>query len=97
MMESKSLIAVAPNGNGGVYAALRGSGVLANMAERKIEYLHAYCINNCLAHVADPKNTDCGAKVVRKNTDCGAKVVRKNTPDEPISVVCLCNSAFNVV
>ncbi|KAF9377222.1 UDP-N-acetylglucosamine pyrophosphorylase, partial [Podila verticillata] len=54
MMESKSQIVVAPDGNGGVYAILRGSGVLANMAERKIEYLHAYCVDNCLVRVADP-------------------------------------------
>ncbi|KAG0094081.1 UDP-N-acetylglucosamine pyrophosphorylase [Podila epicladia] len=94
MMESKSQIAVAPDGNGGVYAALRGSGVLANMAERKIEYLHAYCVDNCLVRVADPVFI---GYCVQKNADCGAKVVRKNAPDEPVGVVCLRNSAFNVV
>ncbi|KAG0318769.1 UDP-N-acetylglucosamine pyrophosphorylase, partial [Podila horticola] len=94
MMESKSKIAVAPDGNGGVYAALRGTGVLANMAERKIEYLHAYCVDNCLVRVADPVFT---GYCVQKNADCGAKVVRKNAPDEPVGVVCLRNSAFSVV
>ncbi|KAF9295915.1 UDP-N-acetylglucosamine pyrophosphorylase [Linnemannia elongata] len=94
MMESKSQIAVAPDGNGGVYAALRGTGVLANMAERKIEYLHAYCVDNCLVRVADPVFI---GYCVSKNADCGAKVVRKNTPDEPVGVVCLRNAAFNVV
>ncbi|KAF9426478.1 UDP-N-acetylglucosamine pyrophosphorylase [Podila epigama] len=94
MMESKSQIAVAPDGNGGVYAALRGSGVLANMTERKIEYLHAYCVDNCLVRVADPVFI---GYCVQKNADCGAKVVRKNAPDEPVGVVCLRNSAFNVV
>ncbi|KAF9314131.1 UDP-N-acetylglucosamine pyrophosphorylase [Podila horticola] len=94
MMESKSQIAVAPDGNGGVYAALRGSGVLANMAERKIEYLHAYCVDNCLVRVADPVFI---GYCVQKNADCGAKVVRKNAPDEPVGVVCVRNSAFNVV
>ncbi|KAF9327856.1 UDP-N-acetylglucosamine pyrophosphorylase [Podila minutissima] len=94
MMESKSQIAVAPDGNGGVYAALRGTGVLANMAERKIEYLHAYCVDNCLVRVADPVFI---GYCVQKNADCGAKVVRKNAPDEPVGVVCLRNSAFNVV
>ncbi|KAF9539616.1 UDP-N-acetylglucosamine pyrophosphorylase [Mortierella hygrophila] len=94
MMESKSQVAVAPDGNGGVYAALRGTGVLANMAERKIEYLHAYCVDNCLVRVADPVFI---GYCVTKNADCGAKVVRKNTPDEPVGVVCLRNAAFNVV
>ncbi|KAF9087229.1 UDP-N-acetylglucosamine pyrophosphorylase [Mortierella sp. AD031] len=94
MMESKSQVAVAPDGNGGVYAALRGTGVLANMAERKIEYLHAYCVDNCLVRVADPVFI---GYCVQKNADCGAKVVRKNAPDEPVGVVCLRNAAFNVV
>ncbi|KAF9358892.1 UDP-N-acetylglucosamine pyrophosphorylase [Mortierella sp. AD094] len=94
MMESKSQIAVAPDGNGGVYAALRGTGVLANMAERKIEYLHAYCVDNCLVRVADPVFI---GHCVQKNADCGAKVVRKKSPDEPVGVVCLRNATFNVV
>ncbi|KAF9432416.1 UDP-N-acetylglucosamine pyrophosphorylase [Entomortierella beljakovae] len=94
MMETKSRVAVAPDGNGGVYAALRGTGVLANMAERNIEYLNAYCVDNCLVRVADPVFI---GYCVQKNADCGAKVVRKNAPDEPVGVVCLRNSAFNVV
>ncbi|KAF9208168.1 UDP-N-acetylglucosamine pyrophosphorylase [Haplosporangium sp. Z 27] len=94
MMESKSQIAVAPDGNGGVYAALRGTGVLANMRERKIEYLHAYCVDNCLVRVADPVFI---GYCVQKNADCGAKVVRKKSPDEPVGVVCLRNETFNVV
>ncbi|KAF8935563.1 UDP-N-acetylglucosamine diphosphorylase [Dissophora ornata] len=94
MLESKSQIAVAPDGNGGVYAALRGTGVLSNMAERKIEYLHAYCVDNCLVRVADPVFI---GYCVQKNADCGAKVVRKKSPDEPVGVVCLRNEAFNVV
>ncbi|KAF8985060.1 UDP-N-acetylglucosamine pyrophosphorylase [Haplosporangium bisporale] len=94
MMESKSQIAVAPDGNGGVYASLRGTGVLANMAERNIEYLHAYCVDNCLVRVADPVFI---GYCVQKNADCGAKVVRKTAPEEPVGVVCLRNSAFNVI
>ncbi|KAF9926633.1 UDP-N-acetylglucosamine pyrophosphorylase [Linnemannia zychae] len=93
-MESKSQVAVAPDGNGGVYAALRGTGVLANMADRKVEYLHAYCVDNCLVRVADPVFI---GYCVSKNADCGAKVVRKLGPTEPVGVVCLRNSAFNVV
>ncbi|KAF9981901.1 UDP-N-acetylglucosamine pyrophosphorylase [Mortierella antarctica] len=94
MMESKSQIAVAPDGNGGVYAALRETGVLADMASRKVEYLHAYCVDNCLVRVADPVFI---GYCVQKNADCGAKVVRKKSWDEPVGVVCLRNSAFNVV
>ncbi|KAF9180170.1 UDP-N-acetylglucosamine pyrophosphorylase [Haplosporangium sp. Z 767] len=94
MMESKSLIAVAPDGNGGVYAALRSTGVLEDMTSRKIAFLHAYCVDNCLVRVADPVFI---GYCVQKNADCGAKVVRKKSWNEPVGVVCLRNSAFNVV
>ncbi|KAF9572583.1 UDP-N-acetylglucosamine pyrophosphorylase [Mortierella alpina] len=94
MLESKSQIAFAPDGNGGVYAALRETGVLADMASRKVEYLHAYCVDNCLVRVADPVFI---GYCVQKNADCGAKVVRKKSWDEPVGVVCLRNSTFNVV
>ncbi|KAG0239513.1 UDP-N-acetylglucosamine pyrophosphorylase [Actinomortierella wolfii] len=94
MLEGKGLVAVAPDGNGGVYAALRGSGALANMAERKVEFLHAYCVDNCLVRVADPVFI---GYCVSKNADCGAKVARKKSFDEPVGVICLRNSAFNVV
>lgn len=94
MLETKGSVAVAPDGNGGVYAALRGSGALANMAERKVEFLHAYCVDNCLVRVADPVFI---GYCVSKNADCGAKVVRKKSFDEPVGVICLRNQAFNVV
>lgn len=37
--ESSSRIALAPNGNGGLYKALKTSGALADMAKRGVEYL----------------------------------------------------------
>ncbi|KAG0204130.1 UDP-N-acetylglucosamine pyrophosphorylase [Mortierella sp. GBA30] len=94
MLESKSQIALAPDGNGGVYAALRETGVLVDMSLRKVEYLHAYCVDNCLVRVADPVFI---GYCIQKNADCGAKVVRKKSWNEPVGVVCLRNSEFNVV
>ncbi|KAG0325997.1 UDP-N-acetylglucosamine pyrophosphorylase [Dissophora globulifera] len=94
MMESKSRVAVSPDGNGGVYAALRGSGALSDMKERDIQYLHAFGVDNCLVRIADPVFI---GYCVQKNADCGAKTVRKRSPDEPVGVVCLRNSTFNVV
>ena len=45
-MESKSSLAVAPDGNGGIYAALRREGVLADLEKRGIPFVHAYCVDN---------------------------------------------------
>src|SRR4051794_18129926 len=94
LLETKSRVAIAPDGNGGIYAALRNKGVLASLKERGIEYTHCYCVDNCLVKVADP--IFIGYCIV-KNADCAAKTVVKEQPDEPVGVVCLRDQKFSVV
>ena len=93
-LESKDAPAVAPDGNGGIYAALRKEGVIADLEARGIPFVHAYCVDNCLVKVADPVFI---GYCVEKNADCGAKCVPKSSPEEPVGVICLKNNKFNVV
>ncbi|CAG8651678.1 5222_t:CDS:2 [Funneliformis mosseae] len=93
-LESKSALAIAPDGNGGIYAALRNEKILDSLKSRKISYVHAYCVDNCLVRVADPVFI---GYCVSKNADCGAKVVRKASPDEPVGVIALRNGKLSVV
>ncbi|RMD42972.1 hypothetical protein DV735_g2163, partial [Chaetothyriales sp. CBS 134920] len=84
LMESKSRVAVAPDGNGGIYNALVVSGALADLRKRGVEHIHTYCVDNCLAKVADPVFIGFAAS---KNLDIATKVVRKRAANEPVGLI----------
>lgn len=102
MLDTPSRVAVAPDGNGGLYAATRtpisptdkSHTVLSDLAKRKILYVHAYCVDNCLVRVADPIFLGYS---IQKQADCTAKVVPKAHPTESVGVVAYRDSKFSVV
>ncbi|KAI9797193.1 MAG: UDP-N-acetylglucosamine pyrophosphorylase [Piccolia ochrophora] len=94
LLESKSKIAVAPDGNGGIYQALITSSALTDMRKRGIEHIHAYCVDNCLVKVADPTFIGFAAA---KNVDIATKVVRKRNAKEPVGLIISKNGKPDVV
>lgn len=102
ILDAPDHVAVAPDGNGGIYAALRSPlnpsvptrSVLTDLAERNILYVHAYCVDNCLVRVADPIFI---GYCLSKQADCAAKVVRKVEPTESVGVVALKGNKYSVV
>ncbi|KIL71538.1 hypothetical protein M378DRAFT_155130 [Amanita muscaria Koide BX008] len=102
ILETPSRIAVAPDGNGGLYAATRSPlsssdkshTVLSDLKRRNILYVHAYCVDNCLVRVADPVFLGYS---IQKQADCAAKVVPKAHPTESVGVVARRGSKYSVV
>ena len=87
-------VAVAPDGNGGIYQALLISNVRTDMRKRGIEHIHAYCVDNCLVKVADPVFIGFAAS---KEVDIATKVVRKRNATESVGLVLLKNGKPDVV
>ncbi|WFD24323.1 hypothetical protein MEQU1_003022 [Malassezia equina] len=100
LLDDKGKIATAPDGNGGLYAALRSPtspgqpSVLDDLQKRGIKYLHAYGVDNCLVKVGDPAFI---GVCLEKEVAAGVKVVKKTDPAESVGVVACKDGKFSVV
>lgn len=94
MLDQKHVIAKAPDGNGGIYRAMKSQGILDDMKRRGVAYLHAHSVDNILIKVADPVFV---GYCVRQNAECGAKVVEKSRPNEAVGVICVVDGKYQVV
>ena len=94
LLDSKSKVSVAPDGNGGLYQALVSGGIVEDMGKRGIQHIHAYCVDNCLVRVADPTFIGFAAE---KKVDIATKVVRKRNAKESVGLILQKNGKPDVV
>lgn len=94
ILETPSKVAVAPDGNGGIYKALVKGGILDDLKKRGIEHIHTYCVDNCLVKVADPVFVGWAAE---RQVDIGTKVVRKRNATESVGLIVSKNGAPAVI
>eukprot|EP01018_Ginkgo_biloba_P029263 Gb_31964 [translate_table: standard] len=83
IMETPYQVARAPDGNGGVYSALKSSRCLEGMMMKGIRYVDCYGVDNALVRVADPMFL---GYCIDKGVASAAKVVRKAYPQEKVGV-----------
>ncbi|CAJ1952478.1 unnamed protein product [Cylindrotheca closterium] len=84
ILEGSGKVSMAPDGNGGIYPSLVKTGMLADMEQRNIKYLHVFSIDNALTKPADP--TFIGY-CISQGADCGNKVVWKTSAHEKVGVI----------
>eukprot|EP00088_Acartia_fossae_P004816 TRINITY_DN12083_c0_g1_i1.p1 TRINITY_DN12083_c0_g1~~TRINITY_DN12083_c0_g1_i1.p1 ORF type:complete len:478 (-),score=150.50 TRINITY_DN12083_c0_g1_i1:125-1558(-) len=94
IMSSKFGLARSPDGNGGLYWALRKQAVIEDLEKKDIRYLHVYCVDNVLVKVADPSFI---GFCMHKGAEAGNKVVEKEAPNEAVGVVVDIEGKFQVV
>jgi UDP-N-acetylglucosamine/UDP-N-acetylgalactosamine diphosphorylase len=83
IVESKTSLSMAPDGNGGIYPSLMKTGAFGDMIKRGINYLHIYGIDNVLTKSVDPAFL---GYCVDNNLECGNKVVWRAHKGEKVGV-----------
>lgn len=86
ILESSDLLSVAPDGNGGLYNALRKSGSVDLMLSHGIEHLHIYGIDNILTKSVDPIFL---GYCISSGYQIGNKVVQRLNANEKVGVSAL--------
>jgi UDP-N-acetylglucosamine/UDP-N-acetylgalactosamine diphosphorylase len=94
ILEKAGAVAMAPDGNGGIYPSLMNSGIFLDMENRKVKYLHVFSIDNALTRPADPAFI---GYCMKEGADCGNKVVWKASAHEKVGVIAEKNGKVCVV
>jgi UDP-N-acetylglucosamine/UDP-N-acetylgalactosamine diphosphorylase len=81
LLEAKGRIVLAPNGNGGLFAALRRSGALDHMERVGVDVVSFVQVDNPLSLSCDPRFV--GYHLLRRS-DFSCKAIRKRDPSERV-------------
>lgn len=93
-LEEKGRISLSPNGNGGWYKSMIKAGLDKELAEKGIEWINVFSVDNVLQRICDPVFV--GATLL-SGRNCGSKVVSKAYAGEKVGVLCLKDSLPTIV
>lgn len=94
IIESPISLSMAPDGNGGIYEALRFTGAYDDMISRGVKYLHVYGIDNVLIKSLDPLFI---GLCIKNDVECGNKVVRRVEKSEKVGLTVNIHNKMHVL
>jgi UDP-N-acetylglucosamine/UDP-N-acetylgalactosamine diphosphorylase len=83
LLAEPGLLAMSPDGHGGLLRALQMANLLDEMEQRGVEYLYYHQVDNPLAIVCDPAYLGWHAN---ENAEISTKVVAKTSPEDKMGV-----------
>lgn len=94
ILESPGRLFAAPDGHGGILAALDRRGMLADMKQRGLTTLYYFQVDNGLVDIADPVFV---GMHLQRRADMSVKVCAKRDPDEGLGVTVVRDGRTTVV
>ncbi|SCU89696.1 LAME_0E05006g1_1 [Lachancea meyersii CBS 8951] len=94
LLESPTQLVESPDGNGGLYRAIRDNGILDDLVARKIKHIHMYCVDNVLVKLADPVFI---GYALKNGFELATKAVPKRDAAESVGLIVSKNGAPSVV
>src|SRR5690606_27871412 len=94
MLKTKSSLSLSPNGNGGVFSALKSSGAIADMDSKGIKWIFMYNVDNALIKIADPVFVGFAEET---DLHIASKSVPKRNPQEKVGIFGLMNGKPSVI
>ncbi|MCA9285905.1 MAG: UDPGP type 1 family protein [Phycisphaerales bacterium] len=97
LLETPGSIALSPDGHGGSFRALAGSGAIDDMAARGIEVISYFQVDNPLVRIVDPVFLGLHATAPDSSAEMSSKMVAKVGPEEKVGVFCVVDGRTAVV
>ena len=83
-LSSPTNIVQSPDGNGGLYHAIKDNNLLQDFQKRGVKHIYMYCVDNVLSKVADPVFIGFS---IKHNFQLATKAVRKRDAHESVGLI----------
>lgn len=84
LLGSPTELVASPDGNGGLYRAMRDNDLLSDFAAKGIKHVYMYCVDNVLSKVADPAFI---GFAIKHKFELATKAVRKRDAHESVGLI----------